>query len=320
MSDFRLKVFRSVAKNLSFTKASQELFVSQPAITKHIQELEAAYQTRLFDRQGSRISLTESGNLLLEHCERILEDYKRLEYEMHLLHNEYTGGLKLGASNFSTKIAIFQNEYTGGLKLGASTTIAQYVLPPLLASFIGKFPQVSLSLLNGNSREIEAALQEHRIDLGFVEGVFRLPNIRYTTFLEDELVAVVRTGSKLAVGEEITPDELFHLPLVLRERGSGTLDVFERALQQHNIKLSSLQVLMYLGSTESIKLFLEHTDCLGIVSVRSITRELYSGQLRVVEIKGMPMLRDFSFAQPQGQESGLAQVFMQFAMHNNHKL
>lgn len=115
-------------------------------------------------------------------------------------------------------------------------------------------------------------------------------------------------------------DELFHLPLVLRERGSGTLDVFERALQQHNIKLSSLQVLMYLGSTESIKLFLEHTDCLGIVSVRSITRELYSGQLRVVEIKGMPMLRDFSFAQPQGQESGLAQVFMQFAMHNNHKL
>ena len=295
MSDFRLKVFRSVAKNLSFTKASQELFVSQPAITKHIQELEAAYQTRLFDRQGSRISLTESGNLLLEHCERILEDYKRLEYEMHLLHNEYTGGLKLGAS----------------------TTIAQYVLPPLLASFIGKFP---LSLLNGNSREIEAALQEHRIDLGFVEGVFRLPNIRYTTFLEDELVAVVRTGSKLAVGEEITPDELFHLPLVLRERGSGTLDVFERALQQHNIKLSSLQVLMYLGSTESIKLFLEHTDCLGIVSVRSITRELYSGQLRVVEIKGMPMLRDFSFAQPQGQESGLAQVFMQFAMHNNHKL
>lgn len=295
---FSFKGIPVCCEESEFYEGFARIVCSQPAITKHIQELEAAYQTRLFDRQGSRISLTESGHLLLEHCERILEDYKRLEYEMHLLHNEYTGGLKLGAS----------------------TTIAQYVLPPLLASFIGKFPQVSLSLLNGNSREIEAALQEHRIDLGFVEGVFRLPNIRYTTFLEDELVAVVRTGSKLAVGEEITPDELFHLPLVLRERGSGTLDVFERALQQHNIKLSSLQVLMYLGSTESIKLFLEHTDCLGIVSVRSITRELYSGQLRVVEIKGMPMLRDFSFAQPQGQESGLAQVFMQFAMHNNHKL
>ena len=312
MSDFRLKVFQSVAKNLSFTKASQELFVSQPAITKHIQELESTYQARLFDRQGSKISLTEAGKLLLEHCGRILEDYKRLEYEMHLLHNEYTGELRLGAS----------------------TTIAQYVLPPLLASFIKKFPQVNLSLMNGNSREIEAALQEHRIDLGLVEGVlqehridlglvegvFRLPNLKYTTFLEDELVAVTRTGSKLQVGEEITPEELLHIPLVLRERGSGTLDVFEKALQQHNIKLSSLQVLMYLGSTESIKLFLEHTDCMGIVSIRSITRELYAGQLRVIEIKDMVMLRDFSFAQPQGQESGLSQVFMQFAAHHNHKL
>lgn len=215
---------------------------------------------------------------------------------------------------------LLHNEYTGELKLGASTTIAQYVLPPLLGSFIGKFPQVNLSLLNGNSREIEFALQEHRIDLGLVEGVFRLPSLKYTTFLKDELVAVIRTGSKLSVPEEITPEELLNLPLVLRERGSGTLDVFERALHQHNIKLSSLRVLMYLGSTESIKLFLEHTDCLGIVSVRSVSRELSSGELRVVEIKGMPMIRDFSFAQPQGQESGLAQVFMQFAMHNNRLL
>ena len=298
MSDFRLKVFQSVAKNLSFTKASQELFVSQPAITKHIQELETYYQVRLFERQGSKISLTVAGELLLKHSEKILEDYKRLEYEMHLLHNENTGELRLGAS----------------------TTFAHYVLPPLLASFIKKFPQVNLSLMNGNSREIEAALQEHRIDLGLVEGVFRLPNLKYTTFLEDELVAVTRTGSKLQVGEEITPEELLHIPLVLRERGSGTLDVFEKALQQHNIKLSSLQVLMYLGSTESIKLFLEHTDCMGIVSIRSITRELYAGQLRVIEIKDMVMLRDFSFAQPQGQESGLSQVFMQFAAHHNHKL
>ena len=149
MSDFRLKVFLSVAKNLSFTKASQELFVSQPAITKHIQELETCYQVRLFDRQGNKISLTEAGKLLQEHSERILEAYKRLEYEMHLLHNEYIGDLKLGAS----------------------TTISQYVLPPLLANFIAKFPQVNLSLLNGNSREIEAALQEHRIDLGLVEGI-----------------------------------------------------------------------------------------------------------------------------------------------------
>ena len=291
MSDFRLKVFQSVARNLSFTKASQELFISQPAITKHIQELESTYHTRLFDRQGGKISLTESGQLLLEHCERILEEYRKLEYEMHLLHNQYTGELRLGAS----------------------TTIAQYVLPPMLGTFISKFPQVELSLLNGNTREMEAALQEHRIDLAMVEGVTRLPNLRYTPFLEDELVIVVRTGSRLPVDDEITPQRLARLPLVLRERGSGTLDVFERAMLQHNIKLSTLHVLMYLGSTESIKLFLEHTDCLGVVSIRSVSRELYAGRLRVVEVKGLEMKREFNFAQLQGQESGLSQVFMQFA-------
>lgn len=109
MSDFRLRVFSSVAKNLSFTKASQELFISQPAITKHIQELETMYQTRLFERMGNKILLTDAGRLLLEHCEKILEDYGRLEYEMNLL----------------------RNEHTGELRLGASTTIAQYVCFPL---------------------------------------------------------------------------------------------------------------------------------------------------------------------------------------------
>ena len=87
MSDFRLRVFSCVAKNLSFTKASQELFISQPAITKHIQELETMYQTRLFERMGNKISLTDAGRLLLEHCEKILEEYGRLEYEMNLLRN-----------------------------------------------------------------------------------------------------------------------------------------------------------------------------------------------------------------------------------------
>ena len=298
MSDFRLKVFRSVANNLSFTKASQELFISQPAITKHIQELETCYKARLFDRQGNKISLTEAGKLLLEHSERILDAYKRLEYDMHLLHDDYIGELKLGAS----------------------TTISQYVLPPLLGSFIRKFPQVTLSLLNGNSRGVEVALQEHRVDLGLVEGIYRLPNLKYTTFLEDELVAVVHTRNKLSLPEEIEPKDLAGIPLVLRERGSGTLDVIERALQQHNIKLSSLNVMMYLGSTESIKLFLENTDCMGIVSIRSISKELASGTFRVIEIKGMQMMREFCFVHQQGQDGGLSQVYLHLALHHSKKL
>lgn len=292
MSDFRLKVFQSVAKNLSFTKASQELYISQPAITKHIKELETAYEVRLFDRQGGHISLTDAGRLLLQHSERILDDYKRLEYEMHLLHNEYRGELRLGAS----------------------TTISQYVLPPYLGRFIAKFPEVTLSLFNGNSREVEQALQEHRIDIGLVEGILRLPQLHYEPFLCDELVAVVHTRSQLSVSlpDEIQAKDLLDIPLVLREHGSGTLDVIERALQGKGIRLSSLQILMYLGSTESIKLFLEHSECMGIVSVRSITRELAAGLFRVIEIQDMPMQRQLCFVRLQGQESGLPEVFARF--------
>jgi LysR family transcriptional regulator, transcriptional activator of the cysJI operon len=298
MSDFRLKVFCSVAHNLSFTKASQELFISQPAISKHIQELEAIYQTRLFDRIGNKISLTTPGQLLLDHSTKILDDYNELDFEMNRL----------------------RNKYTGELRLGASTTISQYVLPPLLAHFIERYPQISLSLFNGNSREIENALQNHRIDLGLVEGIYRLPNLKYSLFLKDELVPVVRTNGKLAKKDEITIQELQSIPLVLRERGSGTLDVLEASLQQFNLKLSSMNVLMYLGSTESIKLFLESTECMGIVSIRAISREIGDGRFKVIDIKDLRITRDLDFVELQGDENGPIKLFTDFARRYKQKL
>ena len=152
---------------------------------------------------------------------------------------------------------LLHNEYNGQLRLGASTTIAQYVLPPILAAFTEKYPKVSVSLIDTNSRNVEQALQEHNIDLGMVEGVFRLPNLKYEPFLHDELVPVVCTSSALAKKDSLTLDELKDIPLVLRERGSGTLDAIEMALSEQGIKLSSMNVRLYLGSTESIKQFLE---------------------------------------------------------------
>lgn len=215
---------------------------------------------------------------------------------------------------------LLRNEHTGELRLGASTTIAQYVLPPLLARFIEKFPQVSLSLFSGNSSEVEKALQEHRIDLALVEGNTRQPNLKYTPFLQDELVAIVHTHSKWMDYDEITLDELKEVPLVLRERGSGTLDVLITALHKHNIKLSDLTIRMHLGSTESIKLFLENSECMGILSIRSINKKLYSGKFKVLDIKDLVMFREFDFVQLQGQDTGLPALFMQFANHYKEKL
>lgn len=174
--DFRLKVFHSVATNLSFTKASKELFISQPAISKHIHELEVQYKTPLFDRVGSHIGLTHAGELLLSHTKQLLAAYRQMDFEMNLL----------------------TDNFAGELRLGASTTISQYVLPPVLASFIKKFPEIKVSLLNGNSRDIEQALREGKITLGLIEGTAHQSTLHYTPFMRDELVVVAHTGSSLA--------------------------------------------------------------------------------------------------------------------------
>jgi LysR family transcriptional regulator, transcriptional activator of the cysJI operon len=289
--DFRLKVFQSVAKNQSFTKASRELFLSQPAVSKHIQELEKSYGAPLFERSGNKIRLTIGGELLLRHSEEITAAYNQLEYEMQLL----------------------KGQHSGELRLGASTTIAQYVLPTLLALFTEKFPQVKISLLNGNSQEVEKALLNHQIQLGMVEGIIRQPHLKYTDYLQDELVAIVHTKSKLAHLESIVLEHLTSLPLVLRERGSGTLDVLEKALQNHHLKLSDLNIRMQLGSTESIKSFLDNANCMGIVSIRSISKDLLNGRFKVVEIENLDLHRTLSFVHLHGTDNGLTSLFFQFA-------
>lgn len=292
--DFRLRVFQSVAQNLSFTKASKELFISQPAISKHIQELEIQYKTPLFERAGSKIRLTEAGELLLLHAGQLLAGYRQLDFEMNLL----------------------TNHFSGRLSLGASTTIAQYVLPPVLSSFIRKFPDIHVSLMNGNSCEIEQALADGKITLGLVEGSSRQNSMHYVPFMKDELVVVAHVGSSLARFDEITMQQLCTFPLVLRENGSGTLEVLESVLAVHHIKLSALNILIQLGSTESIKLFLENSDCLGIVSVRAVNKELINGTLKIIDVAGFSAERMFSFVELQGQNGGLEESFIRFARTN----
>src|ERR1035437_5923923 len=144
MLDFRLKVFQCVAQNLSFTKASNQLFITQPAITKHIKELESEFEVKLFDRIGNKISLTQAGNILLSYTDHILSLHNEVKFEL----SQLKGNLE------------------GNLRLGASTTIAQYVIPAALAKFNERFPEIKLSLLNGNTEFIEHKLLKNEIDIG----------------------------------------------------------------------------------------------------------------------------------------------------------
>lgn len=289
--DFRLHVFISVAQHLSFTKAAGELHISQPAVSRHIQELESTYKVQLFERTGSKITLTAVGETFLKHAQEIMERYKALQLEMSLL----TG-------HFSSE-----------LRVGASTTIAQYVLPRIIARFIALFPDMRFSLLTGNTLQIEEALENHQIDLGFIEGSHRKHSLKYTHFKKDELVLITSTKNKIE--EEITLDELSVLPLVLREAGSGTLEVIERKLKTQGKVLAEMNILLHLGSTESIKLFLQNNaSVFAIVSIAAVSKELINNELKVIEIKDLSLEREFAFVTTQGAYNEILERFKQFAL------
>ncbi|WP_342644467.1 LysR family transcriptional regulator [Mucilaginibacter sp. CSA2-8R] len=291
MFDFRLQVFYTVAKRLNFTRASAELFISQPAVTKHIRELETHFKTTLLERSGNKkIKLTPAGQLLLKYAEQIIATYNELDFDMNQLQNQHTGTLRIGGSN----------------------TVAQYVIPPILAQFHDRFNDVKVSLLTANTEQVELAVLKKEIDLGIVEGIHRNPQLKYEAFLNDELVLVCSAGNKLVKTDAIKPEQLKTLPLLLREPGSGTLDVIAHAFKPLDIYLADLKPVMQLGSTESIKSYLLHSNCFAFLSVQAILNELKTGTLKIIDIKDLTIARPFYFVQPHGQLPALATSFMRF--------
>ena len=243
------------------------------------------------------VSLTQAGIVFLKHAELIHENYKSLRLDMNLL-----------VENFK-----------GSIKLGASSTISQYILPPIMSKLIERFPDVEINMISGNSEQIEQAVAEHHVDLGLVEGGSRTTGLKYSHFAKDELVLVASANSKRK--QEIEIETLKKLPLVLRESGSGTLDVIDRELSKHNVKLSDLNVLLRLGSTESIKSFLlENSDSYAIISVAALRRELKNNEIMIVDVLGLEFIREFMFVSTQGANSDLTDRLINFIINAYNKM
>ncbi|MBO9631822.1 MAG: LysR family transcriptional regulator [Chitinophagaceae bacterium] len=297
MFDFRLKVFHTVASRLSFTRAAEELFITQPAVTKHINEIEQYFKVKLFERDGRKIRLTPAGQTLFRYTTDLFALYRNLEFEMHTQ----------------------ADKKAGRLRVGASTTVAQYVLPPVLASFHKKFPDIRITLSTDNTEQIEQALQQHQVDVGLIEGRAKNSAFRYTPFLKDELVLVANAANPLAKKGIIKPAELLKIPLLLREPGLGTLEVIAHALRPLGIKISQLKKEMQLSNTESIKGYLQHSQSMAFLSIHSILAELEQRLFTVIEVKGLNIQRDFHFISPHGDTGALTNLFMQFALTHNFR-
>lgn len=287
--DFRLKVFYTVALRLNFTKAATELYISQPAVSKHIQELEETYKTKLFERNGSKIALTPAGEILLKHTKNIFEIYREIDFDM----------------------SSFINERQGLLRLGASTTISQYIISPVLARFHQKQQDIKVNLLNGNTEQIENALINKEIEIGIVEGQSKNQSIKYIPFLKDELVLVCSTKNPLAKQNEISLEDLKAMKFITRERGSGTLEVIEYALKQVDVKIADLQIEMQLGSTESIKSYLLNSDCFAFMSIHAVDKELKNNELIILDVENLSIERYFYIITLLGKSDSLSELFIQ---------
>jgi len=294
MISFKHNVFLEVTRQLNFTKASQVLHISQPAVTKHIQQLEKQYQTSLFSRKGNSITLTKAGQMLFEYLLKVKEIENKFEYEINNQRDKFHA--------------------KGELKLGASTTIALYIIPPVLSAFRQRHPGVRMSLFNRNSESVLKALMDQEIDLGIVEGKKKMGAVNAQHFLTDEVIPVCSSHSSLAKKIKFSESDLKNIPIALRERGSGTLAAVKQALAGKGIKISDLKTSIQLGGTEALKNFILVDDSMGFLPMRSVAKELTAGSLVRLFVDGLTITRQFYFVQRHGDENhGLNNVFIKFA-------
>lgn len=296
MENFRLKVFRAVAEQASFRKASESLHLSQPAVSQHIHALEEELGLRLFDRSGTRTSLTPAGKLLLKYAER----------SAHVLEEAKSALSKL------------EGEASGLLRLGASTTIAQYILPRMLGVFLKDNPKVTLSVVSGNTEEIIALLLQGSISLGMIEGPPRSREVHTEKFLDDRMMLIAPRSHEWS-GVAIMPlQALAEVPLLLREQGSGSRRVVEQALKRAGLPLNRLRIQMELDSTEAIISGVEAGLGLGFVSEWAIGKAVRLGTVVPVRVEGLDIYRDLTLVRrigpaPEGPDA----VFQRFALAQN---
>ncbi len=277
IENFRLRVFRTVAKYLNFSRAAEDLLLTQPAVTQQIKALEEELGVSLFDRGGGRIQLTPGGKALLPFADKI----------------------KLLSDEAIQSVAAAYGKQGGDLALGASQTIAQYLLPALIADFRKSHPRVHVTTRSGNTDAMLEALLSGAIALALIEGPEQRKDLHIEPFMQDHMVLVVPAGHEWA-GQDVTPAMISKEPILVREFGSGSRRVVEQALAARGLKAKDLHISMEFDSTEGLLGAVEAGLGVTFVSRWAVRNQLAVGTLKLAFAKGLKLSRAFSLATPAG--------------------
>ena len=284
MEDHKLKVFCTVAETKSFSKTSEIIHLTQPAVSLQIQALEEIYETKLFDRSSSTVTLTPAGEVLYKYAKEILSLYANAEKVI----GELTGLVK------------------GSISIGASSTIGNYVLPVVITDFKKTHPKIKIHLLVGNTKRVVELLNSGNIDLGLVEGEVTRQKMIVEKILSDELMLIVPSYHPWAKKKDISISELTKEPFIFREGGSGTRQMIEKFLAMHGIAPQEMKISMVLGSTVAIKEAVENGLGISIVSRWAARKETKYGTICLLKIKEQKMIREFSLITNKGAVSSHA--------------
>ncbi len=288
----KLHIFKVVANHLSFTKASEQLFLSQPAVSKTIRNLEETYKITLFLRKRNSIELTSEGKAFLIYVNKILEIYAAMEHQF--LHQNKT--------------------FPNIINFGVSTTVANYIIPKVIAKFRTQFPKIKFEITSGNSDDVEDLILNQKLNFGIIEGKNTNRKLQFKEFIKDEIVLVTNVKNNAFKKDVISLKELQEIPIILREMGSGTKEIIFEYLNKHQIK--KLNTVVTLNSTEAIKNYLFNSNNYAFMSIHAISEELINNKLKIIDVKDLTIERWFYFVSRTGYQSNLMDYFEKYTLNS----
>jgi DNA-binding transcriptional LysR family regulator len=287
----------------SFSKAAENLYLTQPTVTSHIQNLENELGTILINRQCKNLSLTEAGRILYKYAINILNMRDMAQFDL----------------------GVHKGKIQGHLKISSSSIPKQYVLPKILKDFTQEYPDVTFTITSNDSRNVIENILEGNTDFGIVGAMYESKHLEYIELLKDDLVVVVPNTEKYIYNsyEMLDKDFLLNEKIIFREKGSGTRLLIEKALKENNVSIDSLNIIAYVGNTETIKKFIEEGIGISIISERAVKKEIELGIFKPYLIKGFDLSRKFYFVYHKTRQlSPLSNAFRDFIINfvNNNSL
>ena len=289
----QLKVFETSARLGSFTKAAEELDITQPTVSSQIKHLSKVIGLPLFEQIGRQIYLTETGEELLLTCKGV---FSQLD-------------------NFEMKVASFKGTKQGKLKLAVITT-AKYFVLRLLGSFCELYPDIDVSLEVVNHQQIEKRMLANQDDLYILSQPPKEIELKSKAFLDNPLVVIAKEDNKLSKKKKISPQDLQDYPFILREIGSGTRKIVQNFFQTNNL---NIKVRFELGSNEAIKQAILGGLGISILSKHTLNPNMNEG-LNILNVKGFPIHQNWYISYLSGKElSVISQSFFDFIITNSQE-